>query len=113
MTPKHLARIRIISPIQAVDILQHLYDNDYSGFFRVVFIKRTTGEKRVMSCRFSRKDNGGSMSYDIGEKRVLPVVDTVLSRLNRLAGKEKAWRNINLDAILEFTVNHERYIVDA
>lgn len=59
----------------------------------VKFVKRTTGEVRVMNCRLGVKVHlkGGVQAYDPKTKNLLTVFDM----------QKGAYRNINLDQVLE------------
>lgn len=63
----------------------------------VDFIKRTTGEKRTMNCRFGVKKGitGAGMKYDPLEHGLIPVFDM----------QKKAFRMINLDTVLEIRMD--------
>lgn len=71
--------------------------------FTVCFVKRTTGEERVMNCRtgVSKGTVGGSLGYDPEKKALLSVYDVQAKgfrmvnladlRWLRMAGKEYWW----------------------
>lgn len=60
-------------------------------FFTVEFVKRTTGEYRVMraTTNYESKTVGGSLSYDADAKSLIPVWDL----------DKKAFRSIPTDAV--------------
>ena len=64
--------------------------------FRVEFIKRTTGEKRVMVCRLGVKKgvNGKGLKFDPTKKALMPVFDM----------QKQEWRMINLATIISLQV---------
>lgn len=72
------------------NLIQTLSDGK---FFRVVFIKRTTGERRVMRARrgVTKYLRGGKLPYDPIEKGLMTVFDL----------DKKAYRMVSLDAIVE------------
>jgi hypothetical protein len=71
--------------------------------FSVRFIKRTTGEERVMTARTGVKKHlrGGDAAYSFSEKSLLSVWD-----LNK-----KAYRAIPLDGIISLREGGEEYVV--
>jgi hypothetical protein len=60
-------------------------------FFTVEFIKRTTGELRVMTAttNYQSKLVGGELNYDADAKKLIPVWDT----------QKKAFRSIPTDSV--------------
>lgn len=66
-------------------------------FFTVRFIKRTTGEERVMNCRLgvTKHLRGGSKAYSDEEHRLVTVFDI----------KSEGYRCIPLESILEVNGN--------
>lgn len=61
-------------------------------FFTIEFIKRSTGELRVMraTTNYDSKLAGGDAKYSFSEKKLLPVWDL----------EKQAFRSIPLDAVL-------------
>jgi hypothetical protein len=71
--------------------------------FTVAFVKRTTGEERVMNCRtgVSKGTVGGSLGYDPEKKALLSVYDVQAQGFRmvnladllwlRMAGAEYVW----------------------
>jgi hypothetical protein len=71
----------------------HAFLRSLNGsFFSVEFIKRTTGERRVMRATTNYKSKlvGGVLKYDADEKNLIPVWDM----------EKKAFRSIPTDAVL-------------
>lgn len=62
---------------KAKEILNAHRANGNGRIFTVTFIKRTTGEKRVMNARFAVKKHlkGGERAYDFDKKNVIGVFD--------------------------------------
>jgi hypothetical protein len=73
-------------------------------FFTAVFIKRSTGEKRVMNCRLHVKAHlkGGEQPYNAEDHGLLTVFDNA----------KKDYRNIALESLLSATINHVRYVFE-
>jgi len=69
--------------------------------FRVLFVKRTTGEMREMVCRQGVVKHlaGGEAAYSFNEKGLLPVFDM----------QKKAYRSIPKDGIVALTYGGETY----
>ena len=65
-------------------------------FFTVTFIKRTTGETRVMNCRqgVTKHLKGGPAAYSFAEKRLLPVFDC----------QKGEYRSVPLEGITEVKI---------
>lgn len=70
-------------------------------FFSIEFIKRTTGELRVMNARTGVKKHlkGGELNYDPELHKLLPVYDV----------DKKGYRSIPLDAVQSITVDGTKY----
>ena len=85
--------MKIITKAEVLPLLQTLRGK----FFTVEFIKRTTGERRVMNCttNYESKLAGGEPAYDFNEKQLIPVWDL---------GK-RAFRSIPLDSVLVIKAN--------
>jgi len=92
---------RIVSRHEAMDVIRDLEDG---RFFTVTFIKRTTGEVRIMNCRqrVNKHLVGGVCSYSFREKGLVSVFDM---------GK-MAYRSIPIDGIRTIRVNDEDLEVD-
>ena len=80
---------------------------EYKGskFFTVTFVKRTTGETRVMNCRKGVKKylTGGEMKYDPKKKNLVSVYDV----------KKRGHRSISLENIQRVKMEgDEEYIVE-
>jgi hypothetical protein len=73
------------------------------GFFTIRFIKRTTGEERVMNAtkNLTKHLKGGEAKYNAKEKGLLIVTDT----------KAQAIRSIPTDAVLDIKANGNIYII--
>ena len=72
-------------------------------FFTVTFIKRTTGETRVMNARLGVKAylKGGELPYDPNEKNLIPVYDV----------KTGGYRMISGDSIIHLKIGTNEYDV--
>jgi hypothetical protein len=73
---------------------EELIGSSQGRFFRVQFVKRTTGEIRTMIARTGvhRHLRGGSLSYSAPAKRLAVVWDVT----------KKDYRTVPLDAVLTF-----------
>lgn len=71
-------------------------------FFTAVFIKRTTGEKRVMNCRLhvTKYLKGGEKPFDDNDYALLTVFDA----------QKNAYRSIALDSLLSATIGGKQYV---
>ena len=89
----------IISAKEAADLLTATEGR----IFSVRFIKRTTGEERVMTARTGVKKHlkGGKAAYDAAEKDLIFVYDL----------SAEGYRTIALDAITALRINGEQYEV--
>jgi hypothetical protein len=82
--------------------VQQLIERASSGrFFTVEFIKRTTGELRVMTCRLgvSKGVTGKGMAFDPASKGLLPVYDV----------QTQGYRMINLSGLRAVRMDGERF----
>jgi hypothetical protein len=73
------------------------------SFFTIEFIKRSTGENRVMTAttNYQTKLAGGEAAYDFTEKKLLPVWDLT----------NKGFRSIPTDAVLTIKAKGNTYTV--
>jgi len=83
--------------------VKKIYETD-GKIFGVEFIKRTNGDKRVMSARLHVKKylTGGGRKYDFEAKDLIPVFDM----------KKKAYRVIPIEAINRIAVAGKSYIIN-
>lgn len=67
-----------------------------STIFSCRFVKRTTGQERLMVCRLgvTKHLSGGDATYEPSTKGLLPVYDT----------QKRAYRSIPLDAIISIKI---------
>jgi hypothetical protein len=74
---------------------------DDGRIFSVEFIKRTTGEKRLMVCRLGVKSHlkGGTKKFDDKEKNLLTVFDV----------QKKGYRSIPLENIISVKIHGEKF----
>jgi hypothetical protein len=72
-------------------------------FFTVEFIKRSTGEVRIMraTTNYESKLAGGDLGYDANEKALIPVWDL----------EKKAFRSIPTDSVLRIVALGNTYEV--
>jgi len=73
-------------------------------FFTVEFVKRTTGEVRVMNCttNYESKLAGGESAYDFNAKQLLPVWDL----------QKQAFRSIPLDSVRVIKANGLTFTIE-
>ena len=85
------------------DLVHDFIRNLNGKFFTIEFIKRTTGELRVMraTTNYDSKVVGGSMKYDPTAKQLIPVWDM----------DKKAFRSIPTDSVLVIRALGNRYQV--
>ncbi len=74
------------------------------AIFGVEFIKRSTGEMRVMSCRLGVKSHlrGGEPAYNFAEKGLISVFDM---------GNKNAYRCVPIEGIVAVTISGCREVV--
>ena len=85
----------------AVKLTQQLDSLTGGKIFRVTFIKRTTGEKRVMVCRrkVTKGVTGEGQPYNPTEKGLITVFDM----------QKNAFRNISVEGIEEIKIKETVY----
>jgi len=90
-------------PIEIIAAIPH------EQFFRVGFIKRTTGKRREFTCRRGVKKHlrGGSLPYDPKKKQLLPV--WIAENERRDDGKDNGYRTIPLDGIYYIKTQGREY----
>jgi hypothetical protein len=83
-------------------VATELINKSKGKIFTATFLKKN-GELRKMNCRLgvSKGVNGKGMSYNPTLKALKPVFDMQV----------KEWRTINLESIMELSINKEKYIV--
>ena len=90
---------------EEVKQIRALIDSTNGHFFKVIFVKRTTGEVREMTCRtgVKRYVNGIGMKYDARSRNLVPVWVSN-------EGKEgaEAYRMVDLESVLEISVEGQR-----
>jgi len=82
----------------------HTFIRNLNGkFFTVEFVKRSTGEVRIMraTTNYESKTVGGLMKYDANAKSLIPVWDM----------DKKAFRSIPTDAVLRIKALGNTYEV--
>jgi len=78
-------------------------DYDGSQVFTVTFVKRSTGEKRVMNCRKGvvKHLKGGEQKYDPAKKNLVTVFDM----------QKGQYRTIALESIMKIAMQGEVFDV--
>ena len=91
--------------ITQVKAKQMVVDCKDGKFFTVEFVKRTTGEIRVMNCRkgVHKGVNGNGLKFEPMAKDLVGVFDI----------PKKQYRFISLDEIKSVRINKKRYIVES
>jgi hypothetical protein len=89
----------VITPQQAVLLMER----SRGRIFSVSFVKRTTGELRVMTCRKSVKKgvNGKGLKFDPLKKSLMTVFDM----------HKAAWRSVNINTLKAISINGEKFFV--
>jgi hypothetical protein len=91
--------MKIISKGEAAKMI-----NETNGkVFTCHFIKRSTGDLRIINCRTGVKKHlkGGELPFDPREKKLRTVFDM----------QNKGYRMISLDAVVKLIVDHVEYEV--
>lgn len=88
--------------LKRADVLDFLTSLNGS-FFGIEFIKRTTGEKRVMraTTNYQKHLKGGKASYNFTDKKLIPVWDL----------DNKAFRSIPTDSVLVIRAKGNTYTI--
>ncbi len=92
---------------QVVEVLlAHKFQGNGS-IFTVTFVKRTTGERRVMNARFGvhKYVKGVGLSYNPTEHRLIGCYD-----MQKAQGE--GYRMIATESITDLKVNGEHYVVE-
>jgi len=94
-----------INVTKAQEILNAHRAKGNGRIFTVTFIKRTTGETRVMNARFAVKKHlkGGERAYDFEKKNVIGVFDV----------QKGGYRVISVEGITGMKVDGNEYEVKA
>lgn len=79
--------------------LRNLLNRNQSRFFCAIFIKRTTGTRRVMNCQIPKDIENARFKIDLKKKDLFPVIDT----------KEQSIKVIPLDTLLEVRMEGRIY----
>ena len=101
--------MKTISRQEAVNIISAQKDNGV--FFNVVFIKRTTGELRSMTCRggVHKYTTGEGLKFEPGKKQLIGVWEA-----NNAEGAKEAdaYRFISIEGIKTLKAAGEEYRVE-
>jgi pyruvate/2-oxoglutarate/acetoin dehydrogenase E1 component len=83
-------------------VATELINKSRGRIFTATFLKKN-GELRAMNCRVgvNKGVNGKGMNYNPSLKGLKPVFDM----------QSKQWRTINLESIVELSINKENYMV--
>jgi len=78
---------------------RRIRESDDGKIFTVTFVKRSTGETRVMNCRKGVKKylRGGELKYDPSKKGLVSVFDM----------QAQGYRTISLEGITKISMNGE------
>lgn len=90
--------------------IKQLTGND-GTWFRVKFIKRTTGKEREMTCRFGVKKylKGGERAFDFDEKNVLGV--WIPDQDRRPDNRDNGYRCVPCESILSLKAHGKTWTV--
>jgi hypothetical protein len=91
---------KTISRKQAIHLINSIKDG---SIFTVEFIKRTTGEHRIMNCRkgVTKHLAGGELAFDPKKKALIGVFDM----------QKRQYRFISTESILSLHADGEKYEV--
>jgi hypothetical protein len=80
--------------------------------YSVTFIKKD-GSKRLMNSikGTGRGVKGVGLKFDAEEKNLIPVYDIQLAKKDP-ANPDKCWRMVNVETIIEISVNKEKFEVE-
>jgi hypothetical protein len=95
------------APKAAFDLLQ-IFNGQ---IITVVFIKRTTGDCRILNGRLGVKKytNGVGMAYDPAAKNLITIYDMQEAQKLPEDKRSKAYRCIPLDGVLEIRAEGKRF----
>ena len=93
-----------ITRLEAAEKLIDMKQENAGQLFSVLFVKRTTGEQRLMLGRFGVEQylKGGKAAYDFLEKGLVCIFDV----------QKLAYRTINLETILQMKIAGVEYQVE-
>lgn len=96
--------------IKRKQVIEQINNLKSGTIYSVRFIKKDGSERLINSIKGTSKGTTGQgLKFDPSTKQLLPVYDLQLRRQG--TPENKSWRMINLDTILEMTVNHQSYQV--
>ncbi len=107
---------QIVNIEQAIALLHEHKATKQNSIFKVVFTKRTTGEKRTMNARFGVKKGvtGEGLKYSPDDKKLISCYDMDKARElmnDENAEDKRAFRMIASESIEEVTIDGTRYLV--
>ena len=80
--------------------------------YSVTFIKKDGSVRLMNSIKgIGRGVKGVGLKFDAEEKNLIPVYDIQLAKKDP-ANPDKCWRMINVETIIEVSVNKEKYEVE-
>jgi len=96
------------------ELIESLAESHGGRFFRISFVKRTTGEPRTIVGRMGVVKHlaGGGPAYDFKDKGLLPVWITDKSRRKDDVGSKTGYRAIPIEGITELQSHGRRWVVN-
>lgn len=100
---------KVINENEAKEIL-YSHRLEEHTIFSLIFIKRTTSERREMICRFNVKSylKGGVQPFNPKDYNLITVFEM---SLDEKTGKPKGYKCIPFDGILEMKIAGQEYLI--
>ena len=100
---------KTLTRLQAKELITSLKNGT---IYSVKFIKKDGTERLMNSIKGTSKGvKGVGLKFDAEERNLIPVYDIQLAKKDP-ANPDKCWRMVNVETLLEVSVNHETYKVE-
>ena len=100
---------KIITRLQARELISNLKNGT---IYSVKFIKKDGTERLLNSIKgTSRGVKGVGLKFDAEERNLIPVYDIQLAKKDP-KNPDKCWRMVNVETLLEVSVNHQTFQVE-
>jgi hypothetical protein len=100
---------KTLTRLQAKELITSLKNGT---IYSVKFVKKDGTERLMNSIKGTSKGvKGVGLKFDAEERNLIPVYDIQLAKKDP-ANPDKCWRMVNVETLLEVSVNHQTYKVE-
>ena len=100
---------KTLTRLQAKELITSLKNGT---IYSVKFVKKDGTERLMNSIKGTSKGvKGVGLKFDAEERNLIPVYDIQLAKKDP-SNPDKCWRMVNVETLLEVSVNHQTYKVE-